>query len=81
MCGVKRRNRPPSVRLNAERPIRGRRLDARPSMPDTAKDAKLLHHRLGYDPLDNTLRGKFQSWYPDLSHVQNAVSSEHVLAA
>ena len=43
-------------------------------MPDTAKDAKLLHHRLGYDPLDNTLRGKFQSWYPDLSHVQNAVS-------
>ena len=50
-------------------------------MPDTAKDAKLLHHRLGYDPLDNTLRGKFQSWYPDLSHVQNAVSSEHVLAA
>ena len=31
--------------------------------------------------LDDTLRAKFQSWYPGLLHVQNAVSSEHVLAA
>ena len=31
--------------------------------------------------LDDTLRAKFQSWYPGLFHVQNAVSSEHALAA
>ena len=31
--------------------------------------------------LDDTLRAKFQSWYPGLLHVQNAAPSDHVLAA
>ena len=31
--------------------------------------------------LDDTLRAKFQSWYPGLFHVHNAAPSEHVPAA
>ena len=31
--------------------------------------------------LDDTLKAKFQSWYPGLFHVHNAAPSEHVLAA
>ena len=31
--------------------------------------------------LDDTLRAKFQSWYPGLFHVRTAVRSEHALAA
>ena len=31
--------------------------------------------------LDDTLRAKFQSWYPGLFHVRDADRTEHVLAA
>ena len=31
--------------------------------------------------LDDTLRAKFQSWYPGLFNVQNADHTEHDLAA
>ena len=31
--------------------------------------------------LDETLRAKFQSWYPGLFHVRNAHCTEHALAA